>query len=166
MRRKDREITDINEAFDVLSRCNTVRIGLSGQDYPYVVPVSFGTEMHDGRPIVFFHCARHGMKVDLLQENPRVCVEGDIFLGTEATQGGITTRYESVIGFGTCQIATEEDEIIHGLQLLIDHYGYDSYPLEHCQGMRHLLVGKIVLDELTGKRNLPEHSGAASRGHE
>ncbi len=155
MRRKDREVLELSEKFDILNRCDTVRIGMRGGEYPYVVPVSFGAEMADGKPVVYFHCARQGLKLDLLKADPRVCVEGDIFIRTETTDHGITTRYESVIGFGTFEIVTDMDEIIHGLRLLTEHYGYFNYSLERCRALEYLFVGKIILDEITGKRNLP-----------
>ena len=161
MRRKDREIQDIHEIFDILTRCDTIRLGMYGEKYPYIVPVSFGAEMIDGKPVVYFHCARQGMKLDLLAENSRVCVEGDIFIKTETTDHGITTRYESVIGFGDCEFVSDENEVIHGLKLLTEHYGYHDYPVERCQGVEHLFVGKIVIDEITGKRNLSGLPAAA-----
>ena len=155
MRRKDREVQDKTEVFDILKRCDTVRIGIQDNQYPYVVPVSFGMEIVNDKAVIYFHCAQQGMKVDLLRDNPCVCVEGDIFMQVEKTTHGITTRYESVIGFGECQILTDVDEIKHGLKVLLSHYGYQEYPLDRCMGISHLLVGKIVLDKITGKRNLP-----------
>lgn len=155
MRRKDREITDMNEIFDMLIRCDTVRIAMQGSEYPHVVPLSFGAELVDGKSVVYFHCAQQGLKLDLLEANPAVCVEGDIFIKVETTGRGITTRYESVIGFGRCRFAESEDEILHGLRLLTEHYGYNDYPLERCQGLQHLKVGIIEIESVTGKRNLP-----------
>ena len=163
MRRKDRETQSVDESFDILNRCDTVRIGIHGEKHPYVVPVSFGAEMADGKPVVYFHCAKQGMKLDLLEEDARVCVEGDIFIKVETTERGITTRYESVIGFGECRFVEDEDEMAHGLRLLTEHYGYGDYPVERCAGFGNLLVGKIVLDEITGKRNLPGNPTAADR---
>ena len=153
MRRKDREVTDIAEIFDILNRCDTVRIAMQGEKYPYVVPVSFGAELADGKPVVYFHCAREGLKIDLLKANPHVCVEGDIFIKTEPTDHGITTRYESVIGFGECQFLEDTDEIIHALKVLTEHYGYDNYDLANCRALQYTYVGKIILNEITGKRN-------------
>lgn len=72
MRRKDREITDMDTIFDILLRCSTVRVAMQGGQYPYVVPVSFGAELVDGKPVIFFHCARQGLKLDLLKANPCV----------------------------------------------------------------------------------------------
>lgn len=155
MRRKDREILDQAVIFDILRRCDTVRLGFQGEAYPYVVPVSFGAEMRDGKAVVYFHCAREGKKLDLLRANPRVCVEGDIFIRTERTDHGITTRYESVIGLGVCTLVEDAEEIAHGLRLLTDHYGYSRFDLKDCRALRYVHVGKVVLDEITGKRNLP-----------
>lgn len=155
MRRKDREVQNSVEIFDVLNRCNTIRIGMQGNKFPYVVPVSFGMEIVNDKAVIYFHCAKQGLKVDLLRANPSVCVEGDIFIRVEKTEHGITARYESVIGFGECQLITDIDEIKHGLKVLLDHYGYHDYPLDRCMGINHVLIGKIVLDEITGKRNLP-----------
>lgn len=163
MRRKDREIVDIAEIFDILKRCDTVRIGMHGKKYPYIVPVSFGTEMADRKPVIYFHCARQGLKLDLIRNNAHVCVEGDIFIKTETTDHGITTRYESVIGFGDCRIVSDHDEILHGLRLLTEHYGYHGYSFDRCRGLEHLFVGKIIMDEITGKRNLPGLPTAADR---
>ena len=155
MRRKDREVQDKAEILDMLNRCDTIRIGMQCNQYPYVVPVSFGMEVVNDKVVIYFHCAQQGMKVDLLRANPYVCVEGDIFIQVEKTAHGITTRYESIIGFGECQILTDADEIKHGLKVLLGHYGYHEYPLDRCMGISHLLIGKIVLGKITGKRNLP-----------
>ena len=155
MRRKDREVQSLDEIFDILNRCDTVRVAFRGEEYPYVVPVSFGAELVNGKVIVYFHCAREGMKLELLKKDPRICVEGDIFIRTETTNHGITTRYESVIGFGECRIVEDEKEIKHGLKLLTEHYGYLDYSLDRCRALEHLYVVKAVLSEITGKRNLP-----------
>ena len=155
MRRADRQVQDPQEVFDILQRCDTLRIAMRGEKYPYIVPVSFGAEIQDGTPVVYFHCAPQGMKVDLLQADPYVSVEGDILIRIEKLSQGITARYESVIGFGQCRFLEDIDEKVHALNLLVAHYGHSGYPVDSCPALQHLVVGKIVLDQLTGKKNLP-----------
>ena len=155
MRRTDREIRDITEIIEVLQRCDTLSIGFSGRDYPYVVPVSFGVVWKENAVIIYFHGARQGKKADMLAANPSVCVEGHIFYKVEPTQYGITTRYESIIGFGTVE-EVEGDEIVYGLQSIIDHYQYSEYPIGRCGELPMTKVNKITIDKITGKRNLPE----------
>jgi len=155
MRRKNREVTDKKDILDILRQCDTVRIGLTGIDGPYVVPVSFGLDLSGEKPVVYFHCARKGMKVDMLDVDGRVCVEGDIFLGYEVEAHGITTRYESVIGFGKCKVVEDDKEILEGLRLICEHCGFKNVPLDTCWGLSAVRIYRIELDSITGKRNLP-----------
>ena len=155
MRRKDREVQSPDEIFDILNRCDTVRMAFRGEHYPYVVPVSFGAELVNGKVIVYFHCAREGMKLELLKKDPRICLEGDIFIRTETADHGVTIRYESVIGFGECRIDEDEQENKYGLKLLTGHDGYPDDSPDRCRALEHLYVVKAVLSEITGKRNLP-----------
>lgn len=155
MRRTDREITDPTVLFDILQRCTTVRIGIRGGDFPYIVPVSFGISLEDSKPVIFFHCAREGMKLDLLRNDPHVCVEGDIFIKTEMTGRGVTTRYESIIGTGVCEILRDEEACLYGLSRIMEHYGFTGYDIHSCQSLPFLHVCRIPLESLTGKRNLP-----------
>ncbi|MDE7371617.1 MAG: pyridoxamine 5'-phosphate oxidase family protein [Desulfovibrio sp.] len=154
MKRKEREIKDFSAIVDVLQRCDTIRLGLRNGDYPYVVPVSFGLEVVDGTIVVYFHSAPVGLKAACLERDGHVCVEADIFSRVEPTKIGITARYESVIGFGMAR-RLEGEEKLHGLRTLVEHYGYDTYPLDRCRGLNNTVVYKVVLSELTGKRNLP-----------
>ena len=155
MKRVDREITDKNEILDVLKRCDVLRVGMIGDGAPYVVPVSFGLAEGEATPVLYFHCAKAGMKLDCLRQSPKVCVEGDICHGVTPTANGITTRYESVIGFGTAEPVSGEEKIL-GLKRILEHYGHSDYPLDRCRGLERTEVVRIVLSELTGKRNLPE----------
>ena len=153
MLRKDREITDFKAIVDVLERCDTLRLGLFGSDYPYVVPLSFGMCVEENKVTMYFHGGPRGYKTELLAKNPQACVEGDIFLKVEPTEHGITTRYESVIGFGKVEPVTGE-EIITGLQSIVDHYGFSTYQVKNCQGFPAVRVYKMVLTQITGKHNL------------
>ena len=155
MRRKDREIAEPAEALEVLRRCETLRVGMLNEGWPYVVPVSFALEEEKpGQIALYFHSAAAGRKVEALAQNARVCIEGDIFYKNEQVPMGITARYESVIGFGTA-MRVEGEEKLHGLRLLVDRYGYPNYPVATCHGLSHTIVYKVELSSLSGKRNLP-----------
>lgn len=154
MLRKDREITDPAEILAVLRRCDTVRLGLRGEEYPYVVPVSFGLAEEDGRPVLYFHGARAGLKTALLKARPEVCVEADRLLRYERTAHGITARCESVIGFGRA-VPVEGAEKLAGLRAINEHCGFPDYPVESCASLAGTAVYKIALVSLTGKRNPP-----------
>ena len=58
MKPRKRVVEDYDEVLDVLARCTTVRIGMFDGTRPYVVPVSFGMEVKEGLPVVYFHCGK------------------------------------------------------------------------------------------------------------
>lgn len=156
MRLRKREVTESEEVFGILARCTTARIGITGDRYPYIVPVSFGMEVVDGKANIYFHCGRKGMKVEMIKANPNVCVEADIYYSYELLQRGIDTRYESIIGYGKCE-EVFDDEKLHGLELLCEHCGYAGHPVDVCLGLPITSVYRVTLDEITGKRTLPEY---------
>ena len=139
MLRKKREVTAPDEITDIIRRSTTLRVGVYGEEYPYVF---------------YFHGAKIGCKLDLLGKDGRVCAESDIFLGVTPTQRGITTLYESFIAFGRAAVVTERDERVKGLRLITDHYGYGEYPVERCAGFEKTCVVRITVTEITAKRNL------------
>jgi len=118
MRRKDREIFNediehilVNGEYGTLST-----IGDNG--YPYTVPLSY---VYCNKSI-YFHCAEDGYKLQNIQQNDKVsfCVVTD----TEVLPSKFSTKYRSVIVFGTASIVTgdlKETILIH----LIDKYSHD-----------------------------------------
>lgn len=153
MRRTDREVTNFNEILDILRRAETIRLGLHDEPVPYVVPVSFGFEENNGAIVLYFHGAKEGRKHDLIAKSPHVCVEADIFLAYEETPGGITARYESVVGCGTAR-RVEGEEAAKGIDLLLSHCGCESYAYDPA-ALDATWVYRIELESITGKRNVP-----------
>lgn len=154
MRRHDREVLEQNEINAILAKANTIRVGFMGKEYPYIVPVSFGYDITGELPILYFHCAKEGLKLDCIKQNPKVCVEADIFYKIDKLEHGITTRYESVIGFGKCEMITDIVGKKEGLKKILEHYNQTDYSFDRCRGIDNLIIIKIKLEKITGKRNL------------
>lgn len=150
MRRAEREITSFSEIAELVGRCDTVRLGIAAEGAPYIVPVSFGWEICDGRIVIYFHGSREGRKQELIGENAMVCVEGDISHGFAEWGHGITCLYESFIGYGTVEKLSGE-EAVRGLELLLVHCGYPGYPFTE-EAVNATAVNRIVLETVTGKR--------------
>ncbi len=154
MRRKDREITDFDEIADVLARCDVLHIAMNGDGCPYIAATNFGMEAKDGRVTLYIHSAKEGEKLARIEKDNRVCVQAEIDLGTQRTPGGITNRYESIVGRGAASIVEDEDERVHSLTLINRHYGYGDLPGD-CKSLPATVVIRIDVQEITGKRNLP-----------
>ena len=168
MRRSDREVINFDEILDILKRADTIRLGLNGDPYPYVVPLSFGFEATDagagsgtgdagrgGRCVaVYVHGAAEGFKHDLIARDNHVCVEAGIFHRyvqyDDGAYSNVTTEYESVIGFGTADVATGA-EAEHGMALMLEHCGFaDS--LYNMDTLINTRIYKFTLTQITGKR--------------
>lgn len=150
MRRSDREITHFDEIIDVLDACQTIRLGLHDEKYPYVVPLSFGWEVTGGRLYIYFHCAKEGKKADLIAENNAVCFECDILNRYVKTEKSVTADYLSVIGFGYAERVTGDDAE-HGIKLLLSHCGEEG-SAKDCVLSDLVAVYKITVEEITGKK--------------
>jgi len=150
MRRSDREIKSWDEIVDVLNRADTIRLGIHGDPYPYVVPLSFGFEDCGGFIVVYIHGAKEGFKHTLLDKNNHVCVEADIFHRYAEVGDNLTTEYESVIGFGTAQVVSG-DEAIKGVDLICSHCGYNGFVYD-TSALAHMRIYKITLASIAGKR--------------
>ncbi len=151
MRKAEREIKNFEDIIDVLDRCETVRIGFSGNEYPYVVPMSFGYEIISGKVVVYVHGAKEGLKHDLITKNNRVCVEADIFHRYASTGHGVTAEYESIIGFGVAE-KVDHDDAVKGLDLLMKHCRVEGYSAAQCIALGITTVYRITLDSITGKK--------------
>lgn len=152
MIRKDREITDVNEIIEVLKQCDTVSIAFHDNEYPYILPVSFGVVTGENT-VIYFHGANRGKKIDLIESNPKVCVEGHIFREIVSSGHGITTKYESIIAYGSV-VKVEGEEVITGLNSITEHYAYPDYPVGSCKELPYTAVYKVVISDITGKRNV------------
>ena len=150
MRRMDRALKTPEEILRVLDECETIRLALQSDTYPYVVPLSFGWEEKDERVYLYVHGAREGLRHDLRVRDNRVCVEADRFLGYARTSSSVTCQYESVIGFGRAEIVDGE-EARHGLELILQHCGYGDVPVDG-KTLEITGVWRITLSQLTGKR--------------
>ena len=122
MRRRDREITDLNQIQDILSTCSYLHLGLSDDGMPYVVPLNYGVKKAEaGHYILYLHGACKGRKLDVIRKNPNCffTMERNVqsFEGRMACQYGMT--YESIMGVGTVTIVEDTEEKIESLKLLM-----------------------------------------------
>ncbi|MBQ3886320.1 MAG: pyridoxamine 5'-phosphate oxidase family protein [Ruminococcus sp.] len=122
MRRKDREITRIEDILSIVDRAKVLRLGLFDDNFPYIVPLHFGYEYAEGKLIFYMHSAKEGHKLDLIKRNQNVCIELDC--DTELISGGdipcsYSSSFASLIGRGLAEIVDDEQEKVRGLYLLM-----------------------------------------------
>ncbi|MDR2517250.1 MAG: pyridoxamine 5'-phosphate oxidase family protein [Spirochaetaceae bacterium] len=159
MRRKDREIVDLEEKLDIISRARICRLGLAENNQPYVVPLNYGCRYEDGVLAFYFHGAHEGRKIGMIRKNSAACVEidADTALALEGEKPcAWGYAYKSVIAFGVITLLETDAEKADGLNRILRHQtGRDT---EYCfspDELSTVAVFKMTVSEFTGKaRNL------------
>ena len=149
MRRKDREIQDRTAIDQIIGRAEVCRLGLSRDNHPYVVPVSFG---YDGR-CLYFHSAEKGMKIDYMLANPQVCfeMEQDVSLVRNdqlACKWG--QAFSSVIGFGTVHEITDPAGRQAAMNQVMQHYSGKTWQFDP-ETFAQVRLWCISIEQVTGK---------------
>ena len=149
MRKKNKEITDIDEIEGIIRKAICCRIGLVDGDEPYIVPLNFGYENN----ALYFHGASEGRKIDIIKNNNKVCFEIDT--DVEVVKGkkpcAWTTQYRSVIGVGKACILENDEEKAHGLKLIMKQYTGGDFSFTKPE-LNSVLVVRIDIENITGKK--------------
>jgi hypothetical protein len=140
---KPRDLSQ-DECSNLLSAARYGRLGLSKDNRPYVVPMSYVFE--DGR--IYLHSRGKGMKVEYATENPRVCFQIDVL------EKG---RWLSVIALGVGRLS----ESVEAKQRMFDaftkkgqggHAG-KQFSREELERMP-MTVWEIEIEEMTGREGV------------
>lgn len=155
MRRKDREITDVNSIMEILGECKVMRLGMCLDNIPYVTPLNFGYELTENGFIFYFHCAKEGKRLEIIGQNPNVFVEIDN--GGELTAAekacGWSCDYKSVMAVGTARIITDNAEKKHALSLLMKHLTGKDFSFED-NDLEGVCVCAIDVSEISAKAKI------------
>lgn len=153
MRRKDRQIKDINEIESIISCSDVCRVAFADNNTPYIVTMNFGYSGGD-HMCLYFHCATEGKKMDMIKKNNYVCFEMDtdhrLYKGTKGCDWGM--KYSSIVGYGNISVIAEMEEKRTGLNYIMKHYAgsgdfsYDTIILEK------MVVLRLDIREMTGKK--------------
>ena len=153
MRRKDREVTDLNDIIGIMESCDVCRLALNDDGYPYILPLNFGMSVNDDKITLYFHSALEGYKVGLIHKDNRASFEMDCKHELQYFEDKVycTMAYESVIGRGRIRILSDEEKL-PALKLLMAHY-HDGKGIEfNTAAVSRTLVYALEVENVTGKR--------------
>ncbi len=153
MRRKDREITDLEEIINIIRKCDVCRIAFHDHPYPYILPLNFGVERDKEQITLFFHGAGAGKKISLIKENSHVAFEMDcshqLIEGEAACE--YTMEYESICGTGIIEMINEEEKLKALTSIMNTYAKNKKYKFDDTM-IRRVTVFKITVTSVTGKR--------------
>ena len=150
MRRTDRE-RDQAFAYEVIDRCAYGVAAMAGGDgTPYCIPLSL-VRLGD---VLYFHCALEGTKLELLRQNPRVCVS--FVASNQAALDKFTTYFQSANVVGTASGVTGDAEKINALPVLCEkltpaNMAGDNFDRAIAKSLSRTGVWRIQIQEAPGK---------------
>lgn len=151
MRRKDKEIENRDLIEQIIVKAQVCRLGLSNNNKPYIVPVSYG---YDGT-FIYFHTAVEGTKIDYMSTNPQICfeLEHDVKIITnDSLACKWTHSFYSVIGFGTVQEITDHQHKVKAFNQIMMHYSGKEWDFDD-EMLNKTRLWQITIEQVTGKKS-------------
>lgn len=154
MNKSEREITDIEEIKDLISRGKYTIISLAMEGAPYIVTMSYGYDRDNDR--IYFHTAKKGLKLDIIRNNP-ACTSTIIEdLGYQ--NGECSHRYRSVVLYGKMREVTDLDEMKRGMMTMFTHLEDEpdilrSRFLGNDEAYDKICVLRMDISSMTGKKS-------------
>lgn len=154
MRRKDREVNDINEILRIMRDCDDMVLAFNDEPSPYILAVNFGVSKNDGEITLYIHGATEGKKYDYLKDGAAVSFQMSTNhkLIMDKERGYCTMNYESIIGRGEVYELHDYDDKEAALEVLVQKYHIPSEKFVYARAaIPRTRVFKICVKDLTCK---------------
>lgn len=158
MRRKDREIKNIDDIFSVIRQCKTIHIAMVDDGKPYAVALNFGFDRTGDTLLLYLHSAFEGRKMDILKKNPNVYFQMDCnhapAPGSPGNPCSFSWDFDSVMGSGQAAFLTEPSQKEHALNRILQCVGDLEEEFTFPEKMlENTCVWQIASNDFTGKRH-------------
>lgn len=156
MRRQEKEVKDFDGLEEIIKSCKVSRVAMVDGDRPYIVPMNYGYK-HDEKGLeLYFHCAKQGRKLDILNKNNKVCFEMDCDHELDVPQNPeiackYSYKYGSIIGDGVAEILEDDGERGEALKAIMIHQSGKIFEF-NTDMMKSVAIIKITSQSFTGKR--------------
>ena len=155
MRRKDREVIDLEEVTAVINACECCRLGFVDENEAYIVPLNFGFEIKNEKIILFFHCAKEGRKIDLIPKQKTISFEMDsntsLVVAEKACK--FSFLYHCVMGSGNLEILENTSDKIYGLNQIMKHYAKNEVWEYDQSALERICVLKLTVEKWSCKEH-------------
>ncbi len=145
------EITNEAELLGIISRCQWCHLAMvDNANQPYVIPMNFG--LSEG--FVYMHGAQHGKKINILRQNPAVCVNFStdhlLRYQNEDVACSWSMKYRSVLVYGKAEFIIDPEEKIAALKVIMAQYSGKEFKFNP-PSIREVTVWKIKIDKIEGR---------------
>ncbi len=148
---KKRELTFKPELESIIRKCEVCNLAMIDEDgAPYVIPMNFGY----ADDYIYFHSAPTGRKIDVLKNNPQVCIsfsaEHQLRWVNEDVACSWGMRYRSVLAYGKVEFIDDFDAKEIALKIIMKNYSDIDFSF-NAPAVRDVLVYRVKIKELHGR---------------
>ena len=156
VRRKEREITDLNELRQVLKSTKYITLALCRNNEPYLVALSHGYD--EEKNCLYFHCAPEGKKLVYAKANPNVWGQAVLDF---AVSEDCRYSYTSVHFSGKLSLIFDLAEKQHAIEILVRQVSLK--PEEKLakilpERLEKLTMGRVDIVYISGKKRQAQKS--------
>ncbi len=148
---KKRDLTFKPELESIIRKCQICNMAMVDEDgMPYVLPMNFGFE----GDYIYFHSAQTGKKIDVLRNNPNVCISFSTdeklkWVNKEvACSWGMS--YRSVLAHGKVEFVDDFDQKEEALKVIMKTYSEINFTF-NAPSVRDVLVFRVKIEKLHGR---------------
>ncbi len=148
---KKRELTFKPELESIIQKCQFCNMAMVDADgAPYVIPMNFGYEEDH----IYLHSARSGKKVDVLMNNPNVCIsfstDEELRWVNEEVACSWGMKYKSVLATGTVEFIDDYDAKEEALKIIMKNYSNIDFKF-NAPAVKDVLVFRVKIGKLEGR---------------
>lgn len=153
MRRKDKEITNLEKLKKILKETNYVTIALVKDSSPYLVPLSHGYDEKEN--CIYFHSGSKGKKLDYMKACPQVW--GIAIQDHGYHDGECSHLYASVMFKGEIAFIDDLETKRHVFRTMVMQLEPDPNSIMddmvNSTEIPNTIVGRINIEYMTGKKS-------------
>ena len=146
-----RVITEKKELAGIIDRCQFCHLSMVGPEgEPYVIPMNFGFR----DDVIYLHGAKHGKKIDILKNNPAVCInfttDHVLRYQNEEVACSWSMKFRSVLCYGQAEFIADPDEKIAAFHIVMAQYTDGAFNFNP-PAIREVCVWKVRVLKFEGR---------------
>ena len=136
---------------EIINKCQVCHLSMVDENnMPYVLPFNFGYANDE----IFLHSAQQGKKIDVLKNNPNVCVafsnDYELKYRDEGVACSYSWKYRSVLAFGKVEFITDFEKKKEALNIIMANYTNREFKYND-PAVKDVNCYKVVIEKLEGR---------------
>jgi uncharacterized protein len=148
---KTRELTFKPELEEIIKKCQSCSLSMADEKaMPYVLPMNFGYD----KDVIYFHSSKKGKKIDILKQNPNVCVcfttDHALDYVNEEVACSWSMKYRSVLAYGKVKFVEDYDEKLTALKHIMGNYSEREFKFNK-PAVVDVQVFTVAIEKIEGR---------------